>query len=130
MERTVLSENKRKDSLFEAWIEYLDKTHFELYGQRVIELFEGMASVSELSKTRMTLRLEDGRRIRKIPITPKIATYLFPGDSIYLALGRRELQWRVMDVISIGSLISGSESGEFHFSINPEYISKSELSGK
>lgn len=122
MQRTLLSENTRKENLFEAWAKYLEKCKIALERKRMIEEFEGLATISNLSKTRMDLNLEDGRKIRGVPITSKISTHTHWEDTMYVIIGRYELEWRVRDVISIGSLLAKAGSqGEFHLTINPDY---------
>jgi hypothetical protein len=118
MKRTFLTEDSRKTKLFEAWNQYLQQTCLELEGEIFDEIYEGSAMVSDISKNRIGFHLKDGRKLRHIPITPEISESSSRLDHAFLTLGRREGSWRVLFVVSIGSIIPGKRGGA-HITVNP-----------
>jgi hypothetical protein len=121
MERTFATEDDRKTELFKAWIEYLSSLHSPTDDDKFEEIFEGLATVSDLSKNRLGLHLEDGRKLRHIHITPEIGRQSCRLDSMYLALGLRDGQWRALNIISVASLIFGNPQ-KVHITFNPLYV--------
>ncbi len=118
MSRTFSSEDERKTRAFAAWNEYLDEAPPTSDIQAYDEIYEGMGLVSDLSKFRIGFHLEDGRKLRHIPVSFKISENSARLDYIYIVLGRRKTAWRVLDVISIGTLIPGKGGGA-HITVNP-----------
>lgn len=119
--RTLASEDTRKAKLFTAWISYLNNLHAQFQDETFEEFYEGMATVSELSKDRIGLRLEDDRTLRHISIVPEISAQSCRLDQIYVVLGRRGAKWWPLDVISIGSVLGG-RLDKAHISYNPLHV--------
>lgn len=117
MKRTFATEDERKTKLFESWIFYLTAIHRQFVGA-FEEIYEGLVTVSDLSKNRIGFHLEDGRKLRHIPISPDINANTCRLDCMYVVLGRKKDRWWPLDVISIGSII-GSEPEGLHMTINP-----------
>lgn len=126
MNRTLKTEDVRKNKLFEAWIKYLTAVHEKFKLDNFEEIYEGIATVSEISKNRVGLHLRDERKLRHIPISTEIGNYSCRLDSMYVVLGLLEDRWHVIDVISIGS-ICGTQLNEVHLTFNPLYVGKSGL---
>ena len=121
MNRTFASEDKRKTKLFEGWIEYLTKIHFQFEENEFEEIYEGVAVVSDLSKSRIGFHLENGKKIRHIPISQEISCDSSRLDSMYIVLGLKNGKWWPLDVISIGSIIPGKPDIG-HITYNPLYM--------
>lgn len=129
MNRPFENEDKRKEQLFSAWIEYLRVVHKQMaqFGDREFEdLYEGVATVADLSKNRIGFNLADGRKVRHIPITPQISQRTSHLDHMYIAIGLSNGKWWPLDVISIGSIIGdcnvqGGGKG-VHMTFNPLYV--------
>jgi hypothetical protein len=121
MKRTFESENIRKTKLFDAWIEYLRTIHSEFGEVASEEIYEGLATVSDLSRNRIGFHLDDDRKLRHIPIAPAISEQSCRLDTMFVTLGLREGRWWPLDVISIGSVIFGRRN-EGHITYNPLYV--------
>ena len=91
--RTFATEDDRKAKLFDAWIHYLSEIHNRLVGCDLDKKYEGAADISRISRQSMDLKLEDGRKLRNIPITPQIFEKSLKCDSMYVILGQHERQW-------------------------------------
>lgn len=118
MKRTLMSENTRKEQLFSALNEYLQKSYPQLSQIYLEEVYEGMATVSGLSKNRINLYLENGRKIKDIPIDSQISVLSSRLDLMYVFLGRNRGKWWLLEVVSIGSVI-GDNMSEAHVTFNP-----------
>lgn len=121
---TFASEDKRKDKLFEAWIEYLTQLHNEFYGIGIEydDTYEGLAKITKISENYIDVKLDDKRKIRGLPVTSKISKYLSKNDTPYFILGRKDGRWNFIDVISIGTIIGQcpkTKLAQVHFTINP-----------
>lgn len=122
--RTFATEDKRKTKLFDAWIAYLVETHAgfgDLDDCNFEAKYEGIVDIVRISKKNMDLKLEDGRTLRHISINQKIFETSLKSDSMYVILGLLEGKWRVLDIISIGSIIN-PKKGEVHFTFNPVHV--------
>jgi hypothetical protein len=73
-----------------------------------------------------TLATEDGRKIRRIPITPRICAEHVSLDTAFVILGRVGSRWLPADVISIGSIIGKSDSNvaKVHVTFNPLHVQR------
>ncbi len=120
MNRTFASEDLRKEGLFDSWIEYLRNYHSQNIEHGFEEFYEGTAVVSGLSKNRMDLHLDDGRKLRNIPISPAIRRNSARLDMIFIVLGFSQGNWWPLDVISIGSIV-GEQIGA-HVTFNPLHL--------
>ncbi|MBX3021427.1 MAG: hypothetical protein KF799_07080 [Bdellovibrionales bacterium] len=121
MNRTLTSEDNRKTVLFDAWIAYLMKVHLEFDDSQIDEIYEGTAVISDLTKNTIGFHLEDGRKLRHVPIDPDISKHSCRLDMMYVILGRRNNRWWPLDVLSIGSTLLGKQSAA-HITYNPLYI--------
>jgi hypothetical protein len=126
MNRTFESEDKRKGQLFSLWIEYLRVVHRQFGEYEFEDVYEGVATVSDLSKNRIGFCLADGRKLRNIPITPQISQRTSRLDHMYIVIGLSNGKWWPLDVISIGSIVGdcnleGGGKG-VHMTFNPEYL--------
>ncbi len=129
MKRTFPSEHSRKDQLFAAWIEYLHQVHAKFEIGRFDEIYEGLATVSDLTPNRMRLNLHEGTKVRDISIQPKISYHTQRQDVVFIVIGLHKGIWWPLDVISIGSFVS-SKGDEVHITFNPIYHNaKSNLTG-
>jgi hypothetical protein len=124
MNRTFKSEDARKNKLFEAWIAHLTEFHSRFKGDEFDEIYEGIAVVSDLSKNRIGLDLDDGRKIRDVPISPQVSSESCRLDSMYVVLGLKDGKWWTLDVISIGSVLNCKKGGA-HVTFNPLYVNPS-----
>lgn len=57
--RTFFTEDKRKDQLFLAWIEYLKELHAQFEGIEFDDFYEGTATISAVHENYMHLDLDD-----------------------------------------------------------------------
>lgn len=121
MNRTYASEDDRKTKLFESWNAHLKKIHEQFSDHNFEQLYEGTATVSELSTNFMGLHLDDGRKLRYISISPEIKEHSSRLDLIYLLIGQRDGRWWPLEVTSIGSVVEYM-SGKVHFTFNPELM--------
>ncbi len=124
MNRTFATEDQRKTMLFQKWINYLKQLCFRFEGIEFDDIYEGMATVTDLSKSRMGLHLQDGRKIKHVSITPQIGLFSLHLDLMFIVLGLKDGKWWPIDVISIGSIISGKPEGA-HITMNPMYVMNS-----
>ncbi len=120
MKRTFASEDERKNKLFECWITYLKGVHTKTNLEKFDEIYEGLAYISDLSKNRLGLHLDDGRKLRHIPISQEISELSVRLDAVYIILGKISDKWCPLDIISIGSTIE-LEPAQFHMTLNPLY---------
>jgi hypothetical protein len=118
MDRTFATEDDRKTKLFEAWNEHLSATHPKLRTMNFQEIFEGMVTVLGRSKDCLSLQLMDGRKLRKVQITPEISAQSEILDTMFVVLGRRERKWFFLHVLSVGSIIDMT-TGKAHLTVNP-----------
>ena len=123
--RTFFTEDKRKDQLFLAWIEYLKELHAQFEGIEFDDFYEGTATISAVHENYMNLDLDDKRKLKGIPISSQVSKHSLPKDMAYVVLGRIKEKWFPLDVISIGTLIRTRKNDlhEFHLSVNPIYNS-------
>lgn len=125
MSRTFLSENERKNKLFESWNEYLDKLQSHFIGKQSEGFYEGSATISEVTINTFGVYLEDGTSIRHIPINSTISKSTCSLDSLYIALIKIESKWWPLEIISIGSFLNYHalvSKKEVHFSVNPRLM--------
>ncbi len=120
-DRTFVSEDTRKDKLFEAWNAYFEKTAPLFSKWEFEESYFGQAIVSELTKNRIGFHLDDGRKIRHIPVDSQVTASSSPLDNVFVVLGQYQKRWWVLDLISIRSLVN-VETGQHHLSYNPIYF--------
>lgn len=118
MSKTFETENGRKDSFFEAWNNELIDRADRPDAKALEEIFEGLVTVSDLSRNRFGLRLDDGRKIDHVSLSPEVGRQVYRDDQIYVVLGRKKDKWWILDVISIGSFLGEGKSG-FHLTLNP-----------
>ncbi len=122
MERTFASEDKRKDQLFKAWNEYLRNVHVRASQIDFEEVYEGSAFVSGVTKNTLSLRLENGQKLRHLGINPEISAHSARLDGVFMTLGLAQGKWWPLNVVSIFSLVN-YERGEVHVTLNPVTIS-------
>lgn len=116
MNRTFFSEDARKTQLFEEWNAYLRDGLPHFAGTGFDEIYEGTAVVSEVSKNFIGLHLNDGRKLRNVPINPGISLQSVCLDVMMIVLGKRGGKWWPLHLVSVGSKISAKE---FHITVNP-----------
>ena len=123
MNPSFATEDERKDKLFHYWNKHLDENQVCNCPDQYDEFYEGMAMISEISKNSISLQLDDGTKVRFIFVTPEIKANSRRLDAMYLALGKRDGKWKILDVISIGSILDiSTPKAKAHLSMNPLLI--------
>jgi hypothetical protein len=121
VEKNVSNEIERKEKLFDALNRYFEDNDEKLSQIFFEEVYDGLATVSDLSKNHIGFELENGKKLKQIPITPQISELSACDDLMYVLLGRNRGKWWLLDVMSIGSLMNANMS-EAHLTFNPQYM--------
>lgn len=117
--KTYATEDKRKDKLFKAWIDHLYATYANFGKEEEFDdIYEGLVKIQNMTASSMNIELEDGRKIKGLPITKDIFDNLLKDDTLYMTIGRKKSQWLPLEVTSIASFVN-KKNGMFHFSVNP-----------
>ena len=119
MNKTFANEDSRKNKLFEAWNKHLQNIHHQFPQNSFNEVYEGIVTVSELSKSYLGVHLDDGRKLLHIQIDPHVSAHSSCLDLIYIVLGKRNEKWWPLEVVSIGSTLGEKEA---HLTFNPQLI--------
>ncbi len=119
MRNKFFAEDQRKTLLFNAWNSFFENSRLQACTkQHFEEFYEGLAHVTDVTKNSMMVRLEEASTVCRFRITEQISDHSKAEDLIYLVAGRLGGKWLPLDIISVGTLIPGKESG-FHLTINP-----------
>jgi hypothetical protein len=120
MKRTFQSEDRRKDRLFEAWIQCMLEREPDSWPDSFDEIVEGTAVFSGGKKNQIAFELENGRRIRPVELDPRVLKQLSTGDAFHFVVGRLDGVWQVIEIHSVMSFVP-AERGKtgIHFTVNP-----------
>lgn len=126
MNRTFASEDERKTKLFDAWNSLLFEAWQRDPNEEFEEVYEGPATVSEISKNFIGLHLDDGRKLRDVVVNEPITRQSMRLDVMIIVLGKKQDKWWPLQLMSVGSVISRRE---FHVTINPLLIAAAARDG-
>lgn len=127
MKNVMLSENKRKDKLFEAWDSHLEKVRqklkVDLFGPKMFQrTYEGVVEVTKVCSHFLELELEAGEKIKCKGLSPDVLEHSRENDGLTMVLGLYNREWFPIEIISIASYIPEGSMVHFHYSIHPELM--------
>ncbi len=102
---------ERRENLLDAWYDHTESLATE--DRYFEEVFHGYVTVYEDAKKRTIFELEDGRKIKNIPLPDEVRKYSEPEDLLFMALGRSRGKWWPIEVISIAVPVYWEEDEEF-----------------
>ncbi len=104
MDQTSEIEDKRKELLFAAWNDFLEAVNKRL--KEFDEIYEGSAVVVYAIAINLELKLEDGRDVPVVPITPNMWKHTRVGDCLGVVLGLQDSRWWPLAILTVGSEVT------------------------